>query len=338
MGFRGTVNTVLNFGENGDCHGWLVGPENEGMACMFHMMNEARIFVGLCAAALAYAGFHVSLDYARNRPQGRDIKTKDFAAAPVVIIRHADVRRMLLQQKAYAEGALGLGFYLARLIDEQKTTADAAAVNEASLLLDLLTPITKAWSSDFGLAANALAIQVLGGYGYTREYPVEQFYRDNRLNPIHEGTNGIQAIDLLGRKVTMRDGAALQLLLRKIQETVATSASVPELLDNAEALQATATLVSQTTTALVASQRSGELDTALANASAYLEMTGYLVIAWIWLRQAQAALRAPLDDYRRGKLQACRYFFRWELPKAQALAKRLATIDTTTSEMEDSWF
>lgn len=338
MGFRGTVNTVLNFGERGDCHGWLVGPENAGMACMFHMMNEARIVVGLCAAALAYAGFRVSLDYSRNRPQGREIQAKDLTAPPVAIIRHADVRRMLLQQKAYAEGALGLGLYLAWLVDEQKTASDAAAKVEASMLLDLLTPIMKAWSSDFGLVANSLAIQVLGGYGYSREYPVEQYYRDNRLNPIHEGTNGIQAIDLLGRKVTMQNSAAFRLLLARIEQSAAAAVQITDLADYAQALRIAADAVAKTTAVLVTARGDAGLDVALGNASAYLEMVGYLVIAWIWLRQANTAVRAPLDDYRRGKLQACQYFFRWELPKVQALADRLASLDTTTLEMEDTWF
>ena len=338
MGFRGTVNTALNLGERGDCHGWLVGRENAGMACMFHMMNEARIVVGLCAAALAYAGFRISLDYARNRPQGREIQAKDFTVPPVAIIRHADVRRMLLQQKAYSEGALGLGFYLAWLVDEQNTAPDETNKAEALLLLDLLTPIMKAWSSDFGLVANSLAIQVLGGYGYSREYPVEQYYRDNQLNPIHEGTNGIQAIDLLGRKVTMQNGAAFRLLLKKIEESAAAAAPITDLADYAHALRVAADAVAKTTAGLVDARANAGLDAALANASAYLEMTGYLVIAWIWLRQADTALRAPLDDYRRGKLQACRYFFCWELPKVHALADRLAALDTTTLEMEDTWF
>ena len=338
MGFRGTVNTALNFGERGDCRGWLVGPENEGMACMFHMMNEARIAIGLAAAGLAYAGFRVSLDYASGRVQGRDMAAKDASAPPVAIVRHANVRRMLLQQKAYAEGALALGLYLARLVDEQKGAADPAAGAEAGLLLDLLTPIMKAWASDFGLLANTLAVQVLGGYGYSREYPVEQFYRDNRLNPIHEGTNGIQAIDLLGRKVTMQDGAALRLLLREIENTAADSAAVPALKDHAQTLRAAAAMVSATTAALVAARRSAGVAIALANASAYLEMTGHLVIAWMWLRQARVAVRLPLDDYRRGKLQACRYFFHWELPKVRALAERLAELDTTALNMEATWF
>ena len=338
MGFRGTVNTVLNFGERGDCHGWLVGPLNKGMTCMFHMMNEARIVIGLAAAALAYAGFRVSLAYALERVQGRDIEAKDASAPPVRIICHADVRRMLLQQKAYAEGALALGLYLARLVDDQKTAADSAVRAEAGLLLDLLTPIMKAWASDFGLVANSLAIQVLGGYGYSREYPVEQFYRDNRLNPIHEGTNGIQAADLLGRKVVMQDGAAFRLLMREVEATAADSAAVPALKDYAETLRAAATAVSTTTAALVAARSGAGLAVALANAPSYLEMTGHMVIAWMWLRQARAALRFSLDDYRRGKLQACRYFFRWELPKVLVLAERLAGLDITALEMEETWF
>ncbi len=213
MGYRGTTNCALNFGETEPAVGELVGRENQGLACMFHMMNEARIGVGLGATALGIAGYRYSLDYARTRQQGRPASNKDPVSKPVAIIEHADVRRMLLAQKAYVEGGLALGLYCARLVDELEAAPDSKEAEETRLLLEILTPIAKAWPSEWCLEANKLAIQVLGGYGYTRDYPVERYYRDNRLNPIHEGTNGIQALDLLGRKVTMQNGAALRLLL-----------------------------------------------------------------------------------------------------------------------------
>ncbi|MDZ4370579.1 MAG: acyl-CoA dehydrogenase family protein, partial [Phenylobacterium sp.] len=187
MGYRGTTNTLLNFGEGrhapggqGGAVGWLVGAPHQGLAAMFHMMNEARIGVGAGAAALGYTGYLHALDYARGRPQGRPLSAKDPASPPVPIIEHADVRRMLLAQKAYAEGALGLNLYCARLTDDQTTAEDAAERDRAGRLLDMLTPIAKSWPSQWCLEGNSLAIQVLGGYGYTRDYPVEQFYRDNR--------------------------------------------------------------------------------------------------------------------------------------------------------------
>lgn len=335
MGFRGTINTLLAFGEKGDCRGWLVGPENHGLACMFHMMNEARIFVGLCAAALAYAGYDASLDYARNRPQGRPVSAKNADSPQSPIIRHADVRRMLIAQKAYAEGSMALGFYLAALVDDQRS-GDAEQMEKAALLLDLLTPIMKAWSSDYGLAANHLAIQVLGGYGYTREFPVEQFYRDNRLNPIHEGTNGIQGLDLLGRKVPMKNGAAFQRLLQEIRTTAGIAEEQRELAEFARQLCAAADTVAASTTAMLDARDTIGQEAMLANSSSYLEMLGHLVIGWMWLRQAMAASSG--SDYHQGKRQTCRWFFTWEIPKIHSLARTLSTLDTTSLDMEETWF
>src|SRR3954471_14054800 len=219
MGFRGTANCVLNFGEQGGAHAELVGEPNKGLAHMFHMMNEARIGVGMGATVLGYTGYLHALAYARERPQGRLPGGKNAQMPPIKIIQHADVRRMLLAQKAYVEGALALCLYCSFLVDESNTAEEEKSRRDAQLLLDILTPIAKAWPSQYCLEANSLAIQVLGGYGYTREYPVEQFYRDNRLNPIHEGTHGIQALDLLGRKTTMQGGAGLVLLAETIEAT-----------------------------------------------------------------------------------------------------------------------
>ncbi len=208
LGYRGTTNTLLNLGEGKfpvrgapGAVGHLVGRPGEGLACMFHMMNEARIGVGLGATMLGIAGYEASLDYARQRPQGRIASAggKDATRPQVPIVEHADVKRMLLAQKSYAEGALALELYCARQVDEANT-GDEAPAAEARLLLEMLTPIAKSFPSEWCLEANSLAIQVLGGYGYTRDFPVEQYWRDNRLNMIHEGTHGIQALDLLGRK------------------------------------------------------------------------------------------------------------------------------------------
>nr|MCU0966196.1 acyl-CoA dehydrogenase family protein [Burkholderiaceae bacterium] len=220
LGYRGTTNTLLNFGEGrfqprgaAGAIGYRVGAPGEGLRCMFHMMNEARIGVGLGAVMLGMAGYEASLDYARQRPQGRHMATsgKDATQPQVPIIEHADVKRMLLAQKSYAEGGLALELYCARLVDELHT-GDERSARDAGLLLEVLTPIAKSWPSEWCLEANSLAIQVHGGYGYTRDFPVEQYWRDNRLNMIHEGTHGIQALDLLGRKVVMQDGAAFRLL------------------------------------------------------------------------------------------------------------------------------
>ncbi|MFN0163620.1 MAG: acyl-CoA dehydrogenase [Burkholderiales bacterium] len=347
MGYRGTTNTLLNFGEGrhrpggvAGAVGHLVGEPNRGLACMFHMMNEARIGVGLGATMLGYTGYLHSLDYARNRPQGRHAAAKDPTAPQVPIVEHADVRRMLLAQKAYVEGALALNLYCARLVDEQKTAAEENARGAAGLLLDLLTPIAKSWPSQWCLEANSLAIQIHGGYGYTRDYPVEQFYRDNRLNPIHEGTHGIQGLDLLGRKVVQDGGKALQLLGREIERACKEAQGSRETVRLAGALGEAAARIALTTEKLHAS---GNLDRTLANASLYLEAFGHVVLAWIWLKQATLAARTldagtPEAAFYRGKLKAAEWFFRWELPKTVHWCELLSALDTTTLDMQDDWF
>ena len=343
MGYRGTTNCLLNFGEGKyqpggqpGAVGYLVGTLHQGLAGMFHMMNEARIGVGLGAVMLGYTGYLHALDYARNRPQGRHPANKDPLQAQVPIVEHTDVKRMLLAQKAYVEGGLALTLYCARLVDEERTADDAHTREQATLLLDILTPIAKSWPSQWCLEANSLAIQVHGGYGYTREYDVEQFYRDNRLNPIHEGTHGIQGLDLLGRKVVMRQGAALALLTDKLAATIA-KASETSLAPLSAALQMRWQRMQQVTALLHAA---GDLNKTLANASLYLEAFGHLVVSWIWLEQALVALDKQSSDvdFYAGKLQACHWFFRWELPKVDAQFDLLASIDTTTLDMRDNWF
>ena len=343
MGYRGTANCVLNFGENRDCRGELVGQPNQGLACMFHMMNEARIGVGFGAVMLGYTGYLHALDYARNRPQGRLPGAKDPTSPQLPIVRHADVRRMLLAQKAYVEGGLALCLYAASLVDEQKTSPDDALRREAGQLLDLLTPVVKSWPSQWCLEANSLAIQVHGGYGYSREYPVEQFYRDNRLNPIHEGTHGIQAMDLLGRKVLMDGGSGLKLLAREMRQTIAAANAQEGLREHATALAGALEAVAETTRVLAAALAK-DSQAGLANASVYLEMFGHTVVGWLWLRQALAASHglasgdAADADFYRGKLQSCRYFFRWELPKTEPQHALLRALDDTCLTMADGWF
>jgi alkylation response protein AidB-like acyl-CoA dehydrogenase len=343
MGHRGTVNTLLNFGEGrfrpegrAGAIGYLVGEPHRGLAYMFHMMNEARIGVGLGAVALGYAGYLESLEFARNRPQGRPVTSKDPATPPVRIIEHADVRRMLLAQKSYVEGGLALNLYCSKVVDEQLVARSEPERADATLLLEILTPIAKSWPSQWCLAANDLAIQVHGGYGYTRDYPVEQLYRDNRLNPIHEGTHGIQALDLLGRKVTMERGRALQLLAGRVAETIALARATgdADLVDWAAALGDALAQVVRTTRELYAST---DIERRLANATVYLEAFGHVVLAWIWLGQAVAAHGKSGDIYD-GKRIACRYFFRWELPRTRPQFALLDSLDDTTLTMRDEWF
>jgi alkylation response protein AidB-like acyl-CoA dehydrogenase len=346
MGYRGTTNCVLNFGEKDGAVGYLVGEPHKGLSCMFHMMNEARVGVGLGAVMLGYAGYLHALAYARDRAQGRPVLAKDPARPPVRIIEHPDVRRMLLAQKAYAEGGLALCLYAARLVDEERTATDDKVRRDAHLLLEILTPIVKAWPSQWCLAANDLAIQVHGGYGYTREYPVEQLYRDNRLNPIHEGTNGIQALDLLGRKVGMEDGMAMQVLAREIDRTAreARGSESAELRRYGEMLTDALANVMEVVRDTLCATDKGHAELALANAHVFLEMAGHVVVAWTWLRQALVALARLGDasggdrDFYQGKLQACSYFFRWELPKTEHWHRLMTGMDPTCLEMQDAWF
>ncbi|MBL8342276.1 MAG: acyl-CoA dehydrogenase [Rubrivivax sp.] len=345
-GWRGTTNTLLNFGEGrfrpdgkAGAVGYLVGKPGEGLRCMFHMMNEARIAVGLAATMLGMAGFEASLEYARHRPQGRPVGPagKDASQPQVPLIQHADIKRMLLAQKSYGEGALALELYCARLVDEAHT-GEAAAAKEASLLLEVLTPIAKSWPSEWCLEANSLAIQVLGGYGYTRDFPVEQYWRDNRLNMIHEGTHGIQALDLLGRKVVMEGGAGLKLLATRISATIERAGQVHGLAEPANALAAALQKLGAATKSAWAT---GNPEEALANATPYLQAFGHVVLAWIWLEVALAAegsaapARAVLKP---GKLAAMRYFFAYELPKIDAWLGVVSRREPLTREMRDEWF
>jgi len=344
MGWRGTTSTALNFGDNGECVGYLVGEPHKGLAYMFQMMNEARIGVGMGAIMLGYAGYLYSLNYARERPQGRLPDGKDPASTQVPIIEHTDVKRMLLMQKAYVEGAFDLGLYSARLVDDEHTAESDEERRNAGELLDLLTPIVKSWPSEFCLKANELAIQILGGHGYTREYPVEQYYRDNRLNPIHEGTHGIQSLDLLGRKLMQNKGAGLRQLLGLIQASCARAAEYDSLTALRQPLEQHIARLTSVTQALLGDLAAGKVNQALANSALYLKVFGHAVIGWRWLEQALRAERGLAEgnsadaDFYRGKLQAARYFLTWEVP---ACAHELAVLearDDTCLTMQDAWF
>lgn len=344
MGWRGTTSTALNFGDKDNCVGYLVGKPHQGLACMFQMMNEARIGVGMGAVMLGYAGYLYSLNYARERPQGRLPDGKDPTAPQVSIIEHTDVKRMLLAQKSYVEGAFDLGLYAARLFDDTETLETEADRKTALELLDLLTPIVKAWPSDYCLKANELAIQILGGHGYTREYPVEQYYRDNRLNPIHEGTNGIQSLDLLARKVVMNNGSALKQLSALIQATCKQAAVHAELNELREPLEKLLTHLGKVTVALLGDLGQGKVNEALANSALYLKAFGHMVIGWRWLQQAVHAqqglskgVEADVAFYQ-GKLQAARYFLLWEVPSCHHDLNVLENRDATCLDMQDEWF
>jgi alkylation response protein AidB-like acyl-CoA dehydrogenase len=333
MGYRGAVNCLLGFGEGGECIGELLGAPHEGMRLMFQMMNEARIGVGVGAAALGYAGYVEALRYAKERTQGRSPDRPDPAQPMRPIIEHADVRRMLLRAKALVEGGLALCLYAARLSDDEACATDP----DAHALLDLLTPVVKAWPSEHALAANDLAIQVLGGAGYTRDFPLERLYRDNRLNAIHEGTNGIQALDLLGRKILGDRGRALGLLARRIEAALQRARAEPTLAPLADAVGAWLPRIGATVDAVAAIAARDGMEAALANASLFLDAFGHVVVAWLWVEQADVATRRLHEpglppatrDFLQGKLLAARYFIAWELPPRRHALELVARGDRT---------
>jgi butyryl-CoA dehydrogenase len=342
LGWRGTTNTLLNFGEgqytvNGQAGavGYLVGKPGEGLKCMFHMMNEARIAIGMAATMLGMAGYEASLDYAKTRTQGRPVGVagKDASQLPVRLIEHADIKRMLLAQKAYCEGALALLLYCAKLVDEQHT-ADPATADEARLLLEVLTPIAKSWPSENCLEANSLAIQIHGGYGYTRDFPVEQYWRDNRLNMIHEGTHGIQAMDLLGRKVLMEQGRGLKLLAARMQDTIERAHPHAELREHAAALAHALERIGQATQA---AWSTGDPARALANAVPYMQAFGHVVLAWIWL-DMMAVIAINSEACGAGLTSAGTYFYLYELPKIGAWLQVVERGDMTCAEMPEDAF
>lgn len=342
LGYRGTTNCLLNFGEGRwtplgrkGAIGYLVGKPGEGLRAMFHMMNEARIGVGLGAVMLGYAGYEASLEYAKQRPQGRamTVAGKDAASPQRPIIEHADVRRMLLAQKSYVEGGLALELYCARLVDELNTGDDKAGTQA---LLDVLIPIAKSWPSEWCLEANSLAIQVLGGYGYTRDFPVEQYWRDNRLNMIHEGTHGIQALDLLGRKVVQQGGASLAALAARMQQTIERAMQT----DWAPQANQLAAALAQVGGATKKAWSTGDPEEALANATPYLQAFGHTVLSWLWLDvalSAETSIRGD-SDFAHGKRAAARYFFAYELPKIGAWLDVVARREPLCRDIKTEWF
>ncbi len=348
MGQRGTVNTVLNVGEGGDTIGEIVGGPGQGLACMFTMMNEARVGVSMGAVAHASAGFLYSLAYARERVQGRSPDQKDPATPQVSLVQHADVRRMLLQQKAAAEGGMAFGLYLATLGDIKKGELTQDARTDAGLLLDFLTPVFKAWVSEESLGANWNAIQILGGAGYTRDHPLELHYRDNRLNPIHEGTNGIQALDLVGRKAVMENGRALALFLAASRETTRQASAVQGWSEGAELarlLEEALARVEQAFAVIATLRRAQGATVAMARARHAMSLVGLAAFGWTWLRIGLAAARRQAHGEERGyppeflagKLHTCRHVLRERVPETRHLLDLIAAESDCAFTVRDEW-
>lgn len=338
LGYRGIPNTLLSFGENSDAIGYRIGEPGQGLQLMFHMMNEARINIGMGAAMLGYAGYKASLDYARDRRQGhlRSNKGTQRGNAQIKLIEHPDVKRMLLAQKSFSEGALGLVLYCAHLIDEKRSGTDDQK-NRAHALLELLTPIAKSWPSEWCLEANSLAIQVLGGSGYTRDFPVEQYWRDNRLNMIHEGTHGIQALDLLGRKVRQNDGAAFNLWVSEVMQTIEQAHGHADLKGFAQDLDVQ---LQHLIAATQKSQQDDMFEMSLAHATPYMQAFGHIVIAWLWLQVTLAAYGSDTTNeaFVAGKRSAMQYFYAYELARAHGWLNLILDADDAVATMQDDWF
>ncbi len=343
MGYKGAPIAHLMVGSNDNTFGYLVGEPHKGLTYMFQMMNEARIGVGMNATAIGTAAYYASLEYAKERPQGRLISDKDITKPQVQIIRHADVKRMLLFQKAVIEGSLAL-------LTQCSMYADLASVTEGEerehyhLLLDLLTPIAKSYPSEMCCLTTSAAVQILGGAGYTTDFPVEQFYREARIHPIHDGTTGIHGLDLLGRKIIIKNGKSLQLLVAEILKTIEKASSIDRLKPFAQKLQVYLGKTDTVTKHLL-SLASKDLEIFLSDATLYLELFGIMTIAWQWLVQAiraEQALQAGATgddfDFYQGKIFTLRYFYEYELVKIDSLMKRLLSEDNVTVEMEGGWF
>ena len=344
LGYRGCPIVQLSLGDKNDCRGWLVGEPHSGLKYMFQMMNEARIGVGMGATAMATAAYYASLEYTKTRCQGRKLGQKDPSLPPVPIIEHADVKRMLLFQRAVIEGAQSLLMQCSKYVDFQKVLVGEER-GKYHLLLEILTPIAKTYPSEMGIQSISQGLQCLGGSGYCDDYPLEQYYRDCRIHPIHEGTTGIQGMDLLGRKVVMQNGQAFLLYISELQDTIAAAKEYKALEKHADELKNTLTRLQEITKHLITVAQQQGPEAFLADATLYLEFFGIVTIAWQWLLQGIAVQKALNNgakkkdsDFYEGKMFTLRYFFGYELLKTLGLAKRLMQSDGLTIEMQTGHF
>jgi len=346
LGYRGCPINQLSMGENEDCRGYLVGEANKGLAYMFQMMNAARLAIGLGATAIASAAYYASLEYSQERLQGRPLSEKDPTTPQVPIIEHADVKRMLLFQRAIVEGSLSILAQCYKYSD-LSIVSTGKEKEKYALLQDFLTPIAKSYPSEMSILSVSQGLQILGGYGYCDEFPLEQYYRDTRIHPIHEGTTGIQGITLLGRNVTMKDGLAFRLFLEEAQKTINAADAIDELKPYALELEDDLKKLQGVTSHLLTIAKDGNREVFLADATLYLELFGIIAIAWQWLLQAVSVQKAlqnkdalsEMDiNFYEGKMYTFRYFFGYELPKIDGLIKRLHGTDGLTVAMKVDCF
>ncbi len=339
LGQKGWATAHLTFGDHGDSRGWLLGEENMGLKYMFQMMNGARTEVGASATAIATAAFYASLQYAQERPQGRKLsKTgkKNIHEGQTLIINHPDVRRMLLLQKAIVEGCLSLVMYCTRL-KELEHHLSGEEQEKYHLLLELLTPICKTYPAEMGRTSINHGLQVLGGYGYCKDFPLEQYYRDIRIMALYEGTTGIQSLDLLGRKVGMQNGKAMYLLMDEMKATIKEAMAYDELKPYAAMLAEKMQANQEVLEFLLGFAKKGEFERFVSDATVYMEFLSTLVIAWQWLHIAVISREALLTanqnfspEFYDGKIHCMKVFYKYELPKTLTHAHTLMNEEVLT--------
>ena len=340
MGQKGYCTTHLGFGDKEDCKGWLVGEAHKGLSYMFLMMNAARIAVGRGASAIASAAYQASLEYANERPQGRKL-TSDGKKNPdekqTIIINHPDVRRMLLQQKSIVEGTMSLVFLAAKYYDLIETAESPEEKEKYDLLLEMIIPIVKTHPSEAGIQAVSSGVSVLGGYGFCEDYILQQYYRDIRIFSIYEGTTGIQSQDLLGRKVPMKNGKALELLSAEIMNTIAAASQIESLQGYAHTLEEKLKLTQKVLSHLMPHAMKGDYERYLADASIFMEFFSLILMSWTWLDIAVNSSKAEgsySSDFYESKLHTMKYYFTYELPKTSGLAEILMNSERITIKQD----
>ncbi|GLR18754.1 acyl-CoA dehydrogenase [Portibacter lacus] len=327
MGQKGYCTTHLIFGEKDHCVGELVGETNQGLKQMFKMMNGARIAVGRGAAAIAMAAYEASLKYANERSQGRkvtDTGKKDPSQEQTLIINHPDVRRLMLRQKAISEGAMSLVLQSAYYHDRITASNDPEEKKKYHLLLELLTPMAKTYPSEKGIDAVSDGLQVLGGYGFCSEYILQQYYRDIRIFTLYEGTTGIQSIDLLGRKMTMNEGKAPQLLAQEISKTLSVARKIDDFAPYADQLGRRLKDIVDIMEYLGQFSSKGKFNTYLADASLFMEYFSTVVVAWQWLKMGIKATEMKgsgvySDEFLESKIHTMKFFFHYEVKATAGL-------------------
>jgi hypothetical protein len=340
MGIHGNATCSMTLGSKGRCRGMLLGEENKGMRAMFLMMNEARLLVGTQGLACASPAYMYAVNYARERIQGRHLLTAlEKSAPPVAIIQHPDVRRMLMLMKVYVEGMRSLLYYVGHLEDLKATADSPEAQARYQGMVDFLIPIAKGYVTDRACEVCHLGIQVYGGYGYIREYPLEQLLRDCRITPIYEGTNGIQAMDLLGRKLGQDKGRPMMNLLAEIQAALAAAKAVPRVAPFAEKVEGMINKLAEVAMHMGASATSAKILTAFAFAHPFLEVCGDMVMAWMLLWRGRiaaetlaAGARGKDVPFYEGQIRSLEFFTHTILPVT--FGKMKAILDANSAAVD----